>query len=119
MVSIWFTFGGCFSLIAYLLGANFKVQVIVFFISSIMFFLVFKPLTKKYMRSKVEPTNCDRYIGKRYHLIKGITEEKSGEIKINDLIWYVVSNDGCDIEAGSLVEILAFEGSKAIVRKVN
>lgn len=117
MVSLWFALGAGISLIVAYLGFDFGIQIILFFVSSIAFFLVFKPLSKKYLIRKLEATNSDRYVGRRYILIKGINTD-SGQIKINDLIWNVISNDGNGIKKGEIVEVVAFEGSKAVVRKV-
>lgn len=118
LVSVWFSFGGCLALLAYFLGASFTVQVVVFFVSSILFLLLLKPVVNKHVNANRKATNYDRYIGKQYRLIKGIGYEP-GEIKINDLVWKVVSENGEAVDNDSRVEVVAFEGSKAIVRKVN
>lgn len=117
LVSIWFAFGSLFGLLTSYLGFSLKLQFIVFILSSILFFVIFKPIVMKLLAFKKQATNFDRYIGKRFYLLKAINQEK-GTIKINDLIYNAVSNNGDYIEKGQLVELLAFEGSKVIVRKV-
>ncbi len=118
LVSIWFSFGGLLALIAYFLGASFTIQVVIFFISSVLFLLLLKPVVNKHVNLNRKATNYDRYIGRQYTLIKDIGYEP-GKIKINDLDWTVVSEDGEAVDKDSMVEIIAFEGSKAIVRKVD
>lgn len=117
LVSIWFSFGAIFALIANYFGLSFVWQIVVFILGSVLFFIIFKPLLEKMLSAKKQATNYDRYLGKRYRLIKAIDDEK-GEIKINDLIYNVISNNGEAISKGEFVEVLAFEGSKIIVRKV-
>lgn len=117
LVSIWFCVGAIIALIVERLGLNFYFQIAFFFGSSLIFVLFFRSIIKKYFKTRNEATNYDRYLNKHFKLLTSIGEE-AGSIKINDLIWSCVSNDEKPIEAGSTVEILAFEGSKIIVRRI-
>ena len=118
LVSIWFALGAILALITYFLGFDFSVQILVFFISSIASVLVIRPLTAKHIRGNIVPTNADRLISMRTTLLKGITEQHVGEISIHGLIWNAVTVDGSFIEKGALIEIVALEGSKVLVKKI-
>lgn len=63
-------------------------------------------------------TNMDRFIGKQAKLNKEITEFSWGEVKIDGIVWNVTTIDGSFIEKEKLVEVLAIEGSKLIVKEI-
>ena len=75
-------------------------------------------MAKEYLRGNVIATNADRVIGKRTRLIKAYHDGDYGEVRINGMIWNVISKDGKDIDEGKLIEILAIDGTKLIVRKI-
>lgn len=118
LVSIWFALGAVVALGAYFLGFNFTVQILIFFITSIILVLLIRPLTTRYTRGNVMPTNADRLISMRTRLIQPITDDKVGEISVNGLIWNAVSVDGNPIEVNTTVEIVALEGSKVLVKRI-
>lgn len=117
MVSIWFAVGAIVGLIAALLNADFVVQAVLFFIASFASLAIIRPLTANYSRGNVIHTNSDALIGVRTRLLKCITMEKYGEVKINGIHWNVVEKDGNDVKEGAIVEVLAIEGSKLIVKE--
>lgn len=117
LVSIWFSFGGLFAMVLALLNFGIEVQIISFGFASLVFFVLFRPMLEKFLFRRNVATNYDRYIGRRYKLLKEISDD-AGTIKINDLYWSCISNDNKPIEKDSEVEILAFEGSKIIVRRI-
>lgn len=117
LVSIWFVAGSIVSIILNLLNFNTPIQVIGFIASSIIFFVCFKPLLKKFIHFDKVPTNYDRYIGNTYSLLEPINDNP-GLIKINDMYWSALSENNIHINKDELVEILRFEGSKVIVRRV-
>lgn len=100
-----------------LLNLNIEIQILVFILASLAFFILFRPILERIFFKRKVATNYDRYIGRRYRLLKDIGED-AGTIKINDLYWSCISNDNKPIEKDSEVEILAFEGSKVIVRRI-
>ena len=57
-------------------------------------------------------------IGKKGVMIKGCDELNYGEIKVNGVIWTAVSEDPKEIiEEKDVVEIVAIQGNKLVVRK--
>lgn len=119
LVSIWFALGAVFALGAYFLGLNFTVQIIVFFLTSILLVLLIRPLAARYTRGNTVATNADRLITMRTKLLVAITEDQHGELHVNGLTWNAVSVDGKPIKKDSLVEIVALEGSKVLVKKID
>ncbi len=117
MVSIWFAVGAIVGLIASLFNASFLVQAVLFFIASFASLAIIRPLTANYTRGNVVHTNSDALIGMNVRLIKEITMEHFGEVVINGIHWNAVEKDGKDLKEGSIVEILAIEGSKLIVKE--
>ena len=63
MVSVWFAGGAVASMIAALLGLNFKVQLVCFVVVSAILLACLRPLAKKKGIQKPLPTNVHRMIG--------------------------------------------------------
>ena len=74
-----------------------------------------KPFMKKFKLTKIEPTNLDRVIGKRGEVIKKISEDKVGEVKVLGALWSAISKD--ELEVGDKVIIEKIDGVKLVVRK--
>lgn len=60
LVSIWFVFGSLAAFIASLLGASVAVQVIIWLVVSVLALAITRPLVKKKLTAKIQPTNADR-----------------------------------------------------------
>lgn len=118
LVSIWFAVGAAVALIVRLAGGDMLLQVVTFIVVSIAAMLAIRPLAASYLRGNTVSTNTDRLIGQQVYLTKGIDKGMWGEIKSNGLIYAAVSVDNNTIEAGQRVEIVAIEGAKLIVRKI-
>ncbi len=118
LICIWFAPGALVGLLTNQLNLSFTVQIILFFTASILSFVIIRPMAKEYLRGNVIATNADRVIGKRTRLIKAYHDGDYGEVRINGMIWNVISKDGKDIDEGKLIEILAIDGTKLIVRKI-
>lgn len=118
LVSIWFFFGSIVALVAAIFSFPIWSQCSLFIFVSIACIIVVRPLARQAMRGNVEATSIERYIGQRFLLRKNIEEEKDGTIQINGIPWRVRSYDGKTIQAGNHVEILSFDGTKAIVKIV-
>ena len=64
LTCIWFAIGALAALIAALFGAPLWLQIIWFFVISFVTLYFTRPLVKKYVNSKSQPTNADMVIGK-------------------------------------------------------
>ena len=121
LTTIWFALGALTSLILVLCGVdNITVQIVVFVLVSLISLIATRPLVKKYINKKVQPTNADRCIGKEAFVTEEINNILSkGAVKINGIEWSARSEDNSVIENGQKVKIISIDGVKVIVKKTN
>lgn len=118
LVSIWFAFGALAALIATIVGAPVWLQAVWFFAVSIAALALTRPLAKKYLNSKVQPTNADMMIGKECVVSEKIDNVLgTGAATVDGREWTArMENDDMKAEVGDQVTILRIEGVKIIVR---
>jgi membrane protein implicated in regulation of membrane protease activity len=119
LVSIWFSLGALVALIVYWLGGPIPLQVIMFLVVAVASLLAIRPLASNYFRGNIVPTNQDRIIGAQATLLVPITSTSWGQVKVFGSVWSAQSIDKKAIEEGQLVEVIAIEGAKLIVKAVN
>ena len=116
LTAIWFAGGALIASISGFIGLNWAWQIIIFMVVSIMFMIALRPLAKKKMMPKITPTNADSLIGQFYPVLKTIGPgHDAGQIRIGDVEWRAVSEDGMIIPEGTVVVIRKIEGTKLIV----
>ncbi len=115
LVSIWFAIGALFSMILAIFVDNFLLQLLVFIVVSIIALLVTKPVVKKLKSNDVVPTNVDRVIGKKAEVIKKITPDEYGEVKVLGTIWTATSDTVLDVSDKVIVKKI--DGVKLVVEK--
>ena len=124
LISIWFSAGAIIPLIMSFWGITnpgyITSQIIIFGIVTtlIMIFLI-KIAKNVLFKNSKDKTNLDLYIGKKYTISNKY--ENVTYIKFNGIEYSaVIENDDeiNDLELGDKVEIIRFEGNKAIVKKV-
>lgn len=121
LISIWFAAGALISLIAsFIPGVAWWVQVIVFVVISIAAVFCLRPLIKRYMsNNEVIKTNIDSFVGKSGYVIEDITYVKPGAVKINGVSWTAVPiNKKETILEKCVIEVVAIDGNKLVVKKV-
>jgi membrane protein implicated in regulation of membrane protease activity len=119
LASIWFAIGGIVALVAALVDAPVWLQVVLFILVSFITLLLTRPLAKKYVNTKKQPTNADRYIG----MLGYVTEEinnltASGTVIIDGKVWTARSVSNIPIPKGNQVKVCQIEGVKLIVTPV-
>ncbi len=120
LTSIWFCGGAIAAAVAGYFGANIYVQIILFIIVSAVLLLLCRPIAKKKLLTTAAPTNIDRNIGKRVKVLETVDPTNgTGMIKIGDVEWRAVSENGRSIKKDSFAEIVNIEGTKVILREVN
>lgn len=118
LVSIWFALGALAALICSLLGAPVWLQILWFFVVSIAALVLTRPLAKKYINARVEPTNADVVIGKEGLVTEDIDNVLgTGAVTVLGKVWTARSVSDTNIPAGSTVKILRIEGVKLIVEE--
>lgn len=119
LVSIWFACGAIVALLLSCLGFHMIVQIIAFFIVSILAIIFVRPMASKYLMKDVVATNADRLVRAVGFVTKSIKERSWGEVKVMGEDWSAVGVDGCEVEEGCKVEVVAIEGVKLVVQKVD
>lgn len=118
LTSIWFAAGSLAGLICALLEGPWPLQIALFIAVSTLTLLAFRPLAKKYLNGKVEPTNADRVIGSTATVTEDIDNLKgTGRVLVGSMPWTARSEDGGPIPAGALVQIRRIEGVKVYVKQ--
>ena len=117
LVSIWFALGALVSLISVLLHAPVWLQFALFGVSSVAALVLTRPLVKKYVNSKAEPTNADMIIGKECVVTEDIDNiAGTGSVSVGGKVWTARSiADELKFPAGSRATVEKIEGVKAVV----
>lgn len=120
LTCIWFAIGALASLIAALFGAPIWLQLVWFFVVSVVTLYFTRPLVLKYVNSRSQPTNADMVIGKEALVTEAIDNvESAGAVAVGGKVWTARSDNGEPIEVGSIVTVLRIEGVKLIVSAKN
>jgi len=118
LASIWFAAGGLVAMILAACKAPLVVQLIVFIAISLILLLSLRKIALKYfLKGDTLKTNSESVVGNAYTLLSDITQDEMGTIKINGVVWNVITNNNETIEKGEKVEIVGLKGNKYIVKK--
>mgnify|MGYP002798993185 FL=1 len=83
-----------------------------------MCLVALRPLAKKYLNTRVEPTNADRVIGQEARVTQDIDNiQGTGAVTIGGVTWTARSEHDTPIPAGAMVRVLRIEGVKVMVEK--
>lgn len=121
LVSVWFAVGALAAFLFALAGVEaIWIQIVVFVVVSAAAVAVTRPLVKKMVNKKAEPTNADMVIGK----IGVVTDKidniaETGLVKVGGSVWTARTADGSQVDMGEKVKILEISGVKLIVEKFN
>lgn len=116
LTCIWFAIGALAGLIEALFGAPLWLQIVWFFVISVVTLYFTRPLVKKYVNSKSQPTNADMVIGKEALVTEAIDNvEGAGAVAVGGKVWTARSDNGSPVEVGKIVTVLRIEGVKLIV----
>ncbi len=119
LLTIWFAGGSLVAFAASLVGANFAVQLALFFLVSIVMLIFTRPWAMKYFNNNRKKTNYESIIGTEGRVIQDVDNfESKGRIVVNGQEWTARAVDGKAIPMDSKVVIEAIEGVKAMVRRL-
>lgn len=120
ITSIWFAAGSLAALACSMLGGPLWLQIVLFFLVSILSLILTKPLVKKYVNSNAVATNFDRIIGMEAVVTEEIDNLKAqGSVLVDGKVWTARSADNSVIEKDSIVRACKIDGVKLIVSKIN
>jgi len=117
LTSIWFAVGSLAALIASALGFNITIQIVSFIVVAIVLLIYTRPVARKIFKIGQNKTNIDALIGKNATVIKVILPMEVGQVKLNGQIWSAKGDEHETYGIGDLVEVLAIEGVKLIIKK--
>ena len=119
LVSVWFAFGAVVPFILSAIeGVGIEWQIAIFVVvSALLIIFVRKYAQKLLFKNMNTKTNVEALEGKKVRLLEDTDFEKNGSVKINDVVWTAISDDGKLIKQGSLVEIVKVDGNKLHVRE--
>ena len=115
LVSIWFVASGILAMIGSLFTDNILIQIFIFVILGVLFMILTKKVISKIIPNKVK-TNIDRIVGMKGKVIKEISPNKPGEIKVDGKIWTALSKE--KIAEGEQARILEIDSTKLKVEKI-
>jgi len=116
LTCIWFALGALAALLAGLFDAPVWLQLVWFFAVSILALVITRPLVKKYINGKTQPTNADMIIGQTCVVLEPISNvSETGAVKVGGKVWTARSEDGTVFAPGERVIAVRIEGVKLIV----
>lgn len=118
LASIWFAVGALAAMFTAMVGAVLWVQLAVFLVVSAVMLYFTRPLVKKYVNAKVQPTNADMLIGRECRVTETIDNVAgTGAVYVDGKTWTARTDDGEQIPEGELVIAKRIDGVKLIVKK--
>lgn len=119
LTTIWFAAGALVSTIVASIGGPIGIQIIVFFVVSILLLIFTRPLAVKYINNTRVKTNYEGVIGKIVRTTEAVNNyESTGCAIVNGQEWTVRSvDDEKTIPKGSLCKVLSISGVKLIVEE--
>ena len=119
MVTLWFAAGAVVALLLSLLHLQVWVQVVVFFVVSIVLLACMRPMFHRHVAPKLTPTNVDAIVGTRAVVTAEIDNVcAAGQVKLGGMDWSARSTTGEIIPAGTQVRVERVEGVKLFVTPV-
>ena len=121
LLTVWFMPSALICIILAAFEVYVPIQISVFFVLSIVMFVLSRTVFKKHLKSKKpEKTNLDLIIGETGIVTEDIDNiNAKGSVKVQFQIWTARSSDnGTVIKEGEKVKIIAVEGVKLICEKI-
>lgn len=119
LTSIWFALGALAAFISSAVHAPLLLQILWFLVVSVVAIVATRPLARKYVNAKREPTNADRVLNRVGVVIERIdNSSSSGRVSVDGRVWTARSDTEMPIEEGKEVRALRIEGVKLIVSEV-
>ena len=118
----WFAIGALLALITSLITSNLIAQLVVFFVSTVIFIIFIKPLTNGLFKNNTkDELNMNGIVGKRAVVVEDIDNFKNtGKVKLNGEVWKAVSeNESEIIPSDTQVNVIRVDGVKLIVEKAD
>ena len=117
LVCIWFAVGSLAALLAAMCGAQLWLQIVLFLVVSAATLYFTRPLVKRYVNSKVEPTNADMVIGKECRVTETVDNiAGTGAVYVDGKTWTATSKE--TLKVGTKAKIVSINGVKLNVKSI-
>ncbi len=118
LTSVWFALGAFAAMVCAMLKAPVWLQIAVFIVVSGVTLYFTRPIVKKYVNGKIQPTNADKIIGEECRVTETIDNiAGTGAVYVDGKTWTARSENDEVIPEGELVTTVRIEGVKVIVNK--
>lgn len=118
LVSIWFVLGSVAGLIAAICNGPLWLQVVLFFVVSVLTLIATRPLVARMVTKDNVATNADRVLGKTARVTEAIDNTiPTGAVYIDGKTWTARSANDEVIAVSEMVRVVKMEGVKLIVEK--
>ena len=120
LISIWFALGALAALVSALLHAPLWLQIVWFLAVSIAALALTRPLAKKYINARTQPTNADMMIGKECVVRESIDNVLgTGAVSVDGKVWTArTESDETKAQEGARAVVVRIEGVKLIVKPI-
>lgn len=119
LTTIWFTVGGVVACIISLLGGSLILQIIGFFVVSIVLLYFTRPLAQRKLRIGHEQNITEAILGKVGMVTTDIQAFQTGQVKVKGQIWTAIANEEEEIILkGTEVHVIRIEGVKLVVAPI-
>ncbi|HKM29028.1 MAG TPA: NfeD family protein [Anaerovoracaceae bacterium] len=120
LTTIWFTGGAVVSLVIALAGGGTPLQVVAFFVVSIILLIFTRKIFMKKLHTGEEKTNVEALIGEEAIVTACIKPLEPGRIKLRGQDWTAITSSKDEsIEEGTHVKVIKIEGVKAVVKALD
>ncbi len=116
LTTLWFGISAFIMIFISLAPIPFPVQLLIFFIISLVLLFSTRPFVKKKLSLKRIKTNYETVLGKTAIVIKDISQFDKGKIKINGMEWTAAVNDAVTLKKDDKCVIEKIEGVTAYVK---
>lgn len=118
LTSIWFAGGALLAVVAAALSLPISVQVLVFFVGSLLLLIFTRPIAVKYFNKDRIKTNVESFVGRQAIVISEIDNLQGiGQVTVSGQEWSARSfNPDEKFEVGAVVNVVAIDGVKLIVK---
>lgn len=119
LTSIWFAGGALAAIIAAALQAPVLVQILLFLAVSILLLVFTRPVAVKYFNKDRVRTNVESLVGRQAIVISEIDNlQGTGQVTVGGQEWSArSSNDKIRLAVGAVVDVVAINGVKLIVKE--
>ena len=119
LTTIWFALGALISMVLAFLNLPLVWQILLFLIVSSVLLIFTRPVAINKLKIGSIKTNAESLVGQRGLVVKEITPDEKGQVKIKGQIWTAAASDDTGIAVNSNVVIDKIEGVTLFVRSTD